>query len=220
MNLIKEELNLTMGMSNAAVFIQLENPKQYKIEDIVSQIFGSIESISDKAPSDFDFRNENSLMIGYHNDGIRIMNSNFVNQILVERSQIMINKLNTFFNKPKIILAYMHYDSGDSFGYTLIENGFIKRFRYSLSTDWITHDFGYPLDVELNILNGQIYFEEDEYGDRNYLYKRIDDIENPRSLHFINSELANEIMIAKIGFGIYDDHVNIPLNYVIYKKTN
>jgi len=208
----------TIGMSNAAVFIKLEDPNQYKIEDIVNELFGSLITITDKATNEFDFRNENSIIIAYHENGIRIMNSNFVNQILVERSKEVINKLNTLFNKPKLILTYMHYDSGDSFGFSLIENGQIKRFRYSLSTDWVTQEFGNPLDVELNILNGEIYYEENEYGERNYLYKRKDDINNPRSMHFINSELTNEVMLSKLGFGIEEMHSKIPVKFIIFEK--
>jgi len=204
-------------MSNAAVFIKLENPNEFDIVDVVKALFGDNQEIKTSWESGFDFRGKGNIILGVHSNGIRIMNSEFVNQILVTRSQETISKLYKLFKSPKLIMTYMHYDSGDSFGFGCIEDGYFKRFRYSLSTDWVTHDFGHPYDEELNILNGQIYYEEDEYGDREYLYKRLDDPNKPRSYHFINSEIANEVMKVKLGFGFYDENIESESYYITLK---
>lgn len=208
-----------MGMSNAAVFIKLENSSEFDISKIVQTLFGDHEKIKTSWENGFDFRSAENIIVNYHSNGIRIMNSEFVNQILIERSQKTINKLYNLFNSPKLIMIYMHYDSGDSFGFGCIQDGYFNRFRYSLSTDWVTHDFGQPFDEELNILNGPIYYEEDEYGEREYLYKRLDDPNNPRSYHFINSEIANEVMKNKIGYGFYDENVEAKSYFVTLKPN-
>lgn len=208
-----------MGMSNAAVFIKLENSNDFHVEEVVKELFGDHQEIKTSWENGFDFRSVENIIYSVHNNGIRIMNSEFVNQILINRSQDSISKLYKLFKSPKLIMAYMHYDSGDSFGFGCIEEGYFKRFRYSLSTDWVTHDFGHPYDEELSILNGQIYYQEDEYGDREYLYKRLDDPNNPRSYHFINSEIANEVMKSKIGFGFYDENVETESYYITLKPS-
>jgi hypothetical protein len=207
-----------MGMSNAAVFIKLQNSEELNIKETIKELFGEYTDIKSKWEGGFDFRNSDSIVISLHENGIRIMNSEFVNKVLIKRSPETIQKLYAYFNSPKLMMAYMHYDSGDTFGYGCIEEGIMKRFRYSVSTDWVTHDFGHPYDEELNILNGQIYYEEDEYGDREYLYRRLDDPSNPRSYHFINSEIANEVMKNKIGFGFYDENVEAKSYYITLKS--
>jgi hypothetical protein len=208
-----------MGMSNAAVFIKLENSNEFEVDEVVKTLFGDHLEIKTSWESGFDFHAKENVIVSFHSNGIGIMNSEFVNQVLIKRSREAISELYKLFNSPKLIMVYMHYDSGDSFGFGCIQDGFFKRFRYSLSTDWVTHDFGQPFDEELNILNGPIYYEEDEYGDREYLYKRLDDPKNPKSYHFINSEIANEVMKNKIGYGFYDENVEAKSYYITLKPN-
>ena len=207
-----------MGMSNAAVFVKLDNPEEFNIEETAKELFGEFDVIKSTWEGGFDFRRPNNIVISIHGNGIRIMNSEFVNEILIKRSPETTQKLYNYFKCPDLIMAFMHYDSGDSFGYGCIENGAMRRFRYSLSTDWITRDFGHPYDEELNILNGEIYYMEDEYGDKEYLYKRLDDPENPKSYHFINSEITNEVMQSKLGFGLYDENIENESYYITLKE--
>lgn len=205
-------------MSNAAIFIKLDNPKEFNINDVAKEFFGEYEVIKSSWESGFDFRTSENILVGVHENGIRIMNSGFVNEILIKRSPETTQKLYNYFNSPQLIMAYMHYDSGDSFGFGCIEDGVMRRFRYSLSTDWVTHEFGYPYDEELNILNGDLYYLEDEYGNKEYLYKRLDDPENPRSFHFINSDITNEVMKTKIEFGLYDVNIENEIYYITLKE--
>jgi hypothetical protein len=200
-----------MGMSNAAVFIKLDNPEDYQHEKIADFFFENIESIKEGNSSDwFDFREANKVIIDITENGIGIMNADFVFKVIVNRNASLISKLYKYFNYPETILAYMHYDSGDSFGFCYVKNGDVKRFRYSLSDDWVTHDYGDPLDEELDILNARLFFEEEEDEDddgektRDYLYQ-VEGEKEPRSYHFINSDLAEVVMQAKLGFGLYED---------------
>ena len=66
----------------------------------------------------------------------------------------------------------------------------------------MTHDFGFPLEEELKIINGSIFFIVDENNEREYLYNTVDDPENSKSYYFYNSHLADAVMKAKIGFGM------------------
>jgi len=206
-----------MGLANAGVFIKLEKPNDFTIEEVVRNLFGDYSDIESKWGDGFDFRNKENLIISYHPNGIRIMNSELVEQVLEKRSPEIIQKLYNYFNSPALMMVYMHYDSGDSFGFGCIEDGMMTRFRYSVSTDWVTHDFGLPFDEELNILNGRLYYEEHEEGEREYLYNRLDYPDEPRSYDYINSDIANEVMLNKIGFGLEDVNPDAKTHYVTLK---
>lgn len=214
-----------MGMSKAAVFIKLENPNDYKLEKIAENFFNSIVSIKDEWQSGFDFRHSNKIIIEFYKNGISIVNSDFVNQILINRDKHLIAKLYKYFNFPETILVYMHYDSGDTFGFCYIKCGEINRFRYSLSTDYVTCDFGNPLDEELKVLNSQIHYQEDENGEEDdfgdiikyYMYK-IEGEAKSRSYHFINSHLTSVVMTAKLGFGLYDEDTQRAAKFITLQK--
>ncbi len=203
-----------MGMSTAAVYIKVNDPKKFQVENVIEAFFGAFSDISETFPKGFEFRKPNYVVIRYHKSGVLISNAEFVNQVLIKRNGELINKIYEFFEKPKTILAYMHYDSGGSYGFSYIEKGEIKRFRYSTSTDWVTHDYGPPLDEELNILGGQILFEKDEYGERHYLYTQYDLPEKLNDYNTINSDLTNVVMIAKMGYGFYSENQNLENVYV------
>jgi hypothetical protein len=211
-----------MGLTTAGVFIKLDNPQDFIHEKIAAFFFEDIMSIKDNCPSFFDFRHPYQIIIDIFENGICIRNSDFVNKIIVKRDKQHIAKIYEYFGHPKTILAYMHYDSGDSFGFCYVKNGNVKRFRYSLSTDWVTCDYGNPLDEEIDILNAPISFEiidkehRDNDGDeyRYYSYTAAGETNN-RSYHFINSHLASVVMKAKIGYDFYEeDDVKSKAKYV------
>lgn len=214
-----------MGMRAAGVFISLENPLDYKLEAIVETFFTKIQRIEDRYPTGFDFRNGHQVHFRIYEHGLIVSNSRFVYQVLVQRDPQLLSKLYRFFGYPETLFAYMHYDSGDSFGFCYLKNGSVKRFRYSSSSDWITHDYGDPLDEELPILNGRISFEEDEDGEedeegelvRYYRYQPLGE-EGTRSYHFINSHLACAVMKAKLGFDFYEEHLK-PIEQFVTLET-
>jgi hypothetical protein len=201
-----------MGLTTAGVFIKLDNPQDFTHEEIAEYFFENVMNIKDDCPPFFDFRYPYKIIIDISENGICIMNSDFVNKIIIQRDKQHIAKIYEYFGHPETILAYMHYDSGDSFGFCYVKNGNIKRFRYSLSTDWVTCDYGNPLDEELDILNAPISFEiiykdhRDNHGDeyREYSYTVAGEM-HKRSYHFINSHLASVVMKAKIGYDFYED---------------
>jgi hypothetical protein len=203
-----------MGLTVAGVFIKLNNPQDFTHEKIANYFFENVMSVKDDCPTFFDFRLPYQIMIDISENGICIYNSGFVYQIIQKRDKQHIAKIYEYFGHPETILAYMHYDSADSFGFCYIKNGNVKRFRYSLSSDWVTYDYGNPLDEELDILNAPLSFEideeeEDDDGDemRHYFYVIAGETKE-RSYHFINSHLASVVMKAKIGYGFYEE-INI-----------
>lgn len=206
-----------MGLSIAGVFVKLKNPSEFGIEEVVKELFGDYQEIKSTWEDGFDFRNKDNLIISYHENGIRILDSELVTQVLEKRLTDVIQKLYNYFQSPELMLVFMHYDSGDSFGFGCIQDGVMTRFRYSVSTDGITYDYGLPFDEELNILNGRIYYVEDEDGDRVYLYNRLDSPDVENAYHFINSDIANEVMLTKIGFGLDDEYLDGKTYYVTLK---
>ena len=203
-----------MGLKTAAIFIKHQEPKRFLVEDIIKAIFGENFKIAKTTKSGFDFRKPKYVVISYQKSGVLIYNGEIVNQVLLERNREVINKIYQFFEQPKTILTFMHYDSGDSYGFSYIEKGEIKRFRYSTSIDYITYDYGNPLDEELNILGGQILFDTDEYGERHYLYTQYDVPEKLNDYNALNSDLTNAVMIAKMGYGLYSENQDLENVYV------
>ena len=106
-----------MGMSNAAVFIKLADSKKYKVDNIINHLFGKFENISNLRTEGFGFRKPNYVLVSYHQNGLIIRNAQFINEVLVKRNRELIKRIYDFFDKPEVILTYMHYDSGGSFGF-------------------------------------------------------------------------------------------------------
>ena len=61
---------------------------------------------------------------------------------------------------PEIVLFFCNYDSGDSYGYRIFENGVPVRRR--LYANFETSDDGTPRGFELSWLNAEQYFDEEE----------------------------------------------------------
>ena len=112
-----------MGLTTAGVFIKLDNPQDFTHEEIAECFFENVMSTKDDCPPFFDFRYPYKIIIDISENGICIRNSDFVNKIIIKRDKEHIAKIYEYFGHPETILAYMHYDSGDSFGFC-----YVKRF--------------------------------------------------------------------------------------------
>jgi hypothetical protein len=62
--------------------------------------------------------------------------------------------------KPEVAVVFCHYDSGDSFGYRIMENGEFVRSRLYVQGE--TSDEGSPKEFERAWLNAEQYFEDEE----------------------------------------------------------
>lgn len=192
---IKEKHPLTPS----GVFIKTDI-SEYNSEEIFKHFFEVNYKKNDSWFNGFDTRDEKSIRITFHEKGIIITNSHFTQKILVNGNKELINKIYNYFNKPELIYSYMHYDSGDSFGFRLIQKGKTTRYRFSLSSDWVTKDFGNPIEAELEILNCELYFETEL---KEHLVYKFKDEKNPRSYNFINAHLASIVMEHFFGFNFH-----------------
>eukprot|EP01093_Parvamoeba_rugata_P012093 TRINITY_DN346_c0_g1_i16.p2 TRINITY_DN346_c0_g1~~TRINITY_DN346_c0_g1_i16.p2 ORF type:complete len:231 (-),score=39.42 TRINITY_DN346_c0_g1_i16:446-1138(-) len=205
---IKEKYPLTPS----GIFIKTDISK-YNSEDIFKHFFGVNYEKNDSWFNGFDTRDENSIRITFQEQGIIITNLYFTQKVLVIGDKELINRIYNYFDQPELIYSYMHYDSGDSFGFRVIQKGKTTRYRFSLSTDWVTKDFGNPIEAELEVLNSKLYFETER---KEFLMYQLKNEKNPRNYHFINSHLACVVMEHFFGFN-FQQYIE-SVNYYFTKK--
>ena len=205
-----------MGMSICALYINVEETSEGKITSSLENLYGQFFKIYEKWDNEIKGLNLIFRSVSFYDSGIILWDDELAMDIIAKQSQESVNKIYNLFDQPTFMLAFMHYDSGDSFGFSYIEKNEIVRYRYDLSNEIGHKEYGKPLEEEKSILEGEFY----ELDDGEKLYKRTDDIDNPRSYHFICSELANEVMKAKIGFDLYSDESIRNSKIFTFKQKN
>ncbi|SDR97257.1 hypothetical protein [Winogradskyella sediminis] len=186
-------------LTPSGIFIKTDISK-YDYDEIFKHFFGANYEKNDNWFNGFDTRDEKSIRITFHEQGIIITNFHFTQKVLVNGNKELIEKIYNYFDQPDLIYSYMHYDSGDSFGFRLIQKGKTTRYRFSLSSDWVTKDFGNPIEAELEILNSKLYYETER---KEFLIYKLENEKTPRNYHFINSHLASVVMEHFFGFNFH-----------------
>lgn len=198
-----------MGLSAAGIFVKT-NSTTLSHEEIVTTLFGTIDKVMDEHQGGFDIREQGKVIVRKRENGYNIASADIAQKILVEGNRSEIAKVYGLFGDSlEFIIAYMHYDSGDSFGFRVIENEETIRYRYSLGGEYITKEFGLPLDEELEVLNKPLYCEVEEDGDEIYreIYHYADEQEKfAMSYDFYNSHLAEKIMQKRLGFTFHNEY--------------
>ena len=197
-------------MRICGLYIEVKNHTEETIKEALENIYGQFSKVYEKWNKEIKELNLLFRSVSYCENGIILWDQELALDIMTKQSQEAINNIYNAFDHPSCMLAFMHFDSGDSFGFSYIVKNEIIRFRYNLSNEIGHKEYGTPLEEEKIILDGKFY----EIDDGEKLYKRLDDIENPRSYHFICSELANEVMRVKIGYDMNSDEINA--NYKIF----
>lgn len=203
-------------MSIAGIFVKLNNPTEFNLDEITIMLFGEFISNSEICPSGFDIRNQENRILSRYKNGVSIADADIVNQILVEGNKELIAKIFGYFNQPQSIIAYMHYDSGDSFGFRYIENGWTKRYCYKID-GMQTVEYGVPLPEEIKILNRELFYQGD-IEDEFLCYYIDEERTQSNAYHFRSSALACEVMRSKIGHDFYDESVKRSSIYYTYEK--
>lgn len=192
-----------MGMRMCGLFIKKENLTVDLVKELIVPIYGSPDDVLSNATSK-DLQNLNKwLSINFYSNGIILWDQELTLDILTKQDTEKIELIYNSFEKPAEIIAFMHFDSGDSFGFSYIRDGEIHRYRYSLSNEIGDREFGDPLPEEKVITEAEVVVLKDE----DEVYYRLDNREHACSFHFICSELANEVMQHRIGFNMYDDEL-------------
>jgi len=196
-----------MGMSIGAVYVETNTTASH--EEIFRTIVDKPYKIYDTYKSGLDFRDSDVFYISKNSKGFQILNADLVKKIY--RS----------YNSPKSILGYIRYDSGDSYGFTYIEDGVYRRAKYNYGNK--NADYGKPLEEEIEILTSKFYRDPEAYGeneeDSPILYK-MEGEEHPRMKHFINLHLAETVMSHRIGFTMEENNEFVTKYFVTRKEES
>lgn len=201
-----------MGTSCGGIAIKTDTTK-IDLYKVVKTIFGNE---FEKSESYCDSRTNNCVYIGKTKDFLVIINSYLIDTFLKKiKTKDIQAYLKLFFNSD-FIFAFEIYDSGDTYSYTLLYNGTVKRQFKAVIYETIT-DIGEPDPIEQKWRNGTTIKEDLGGGESQLLYK-----------HTVTGELCSEsslprtilleLMQEKLGFTSENmDKVLVEKGY--YKKN-
>ncbi len=215
-----QEYGSLIGASFSGIFIKLDSI-DYKTEDIAQYFFGDCEKLGKDAYSVDTRRDKNTLIIRLKN-GIMISNSNFSRKVINDGDVDLIKRIHDYFNSPESIFCFFGYDTSVTAGFRFIRNGHTIRFRYQTAFE-VVHEFGFPLDPELKILNGT-YYRDPIFKDSPYLNERSrtllkPDDENYRMVDYdsITMSLTQMVMNDLVGYDLLDEKHWIDRIYYVIK---
>jgi hypothetical protein len=183
-----------MGASCGAVAFRLD-AEEYDLSKIIADLFGNDFLASGGY---CDSGKPDCIRIGKTKDFVVIINSDFANQFFGSNNTTAIQHYLTYFSNPDFVFAFEEYDSGGTYGYTLIYNGQVKRQFRSVSYNKEI-DFGQPEPKELKWLNAPTITEDTGDGEKNILYK------DPERDYTCSADelprvMLQELMLQKLGF--------------------
>lgn len=148
-----------MGLSTAGIAFRptSDTPDE---EEMIRRAFGEAfhaVPMSD-ARSSHDIRVPGNIAVESKNGAIFIYNGEIAERLLLKREPIEPSLLSAL-GTPEIAVVFCHYDSGDSFGYIILEGGLQIRSRiYTLDQ---TFDEGSPKEFELPWMQADPFVEEE-----------------------------------------------------------
>ena len=146
-----------MGVSIGAVAFKT-NVAEFELQNVIHSLFGENYKEQQEA---CDTRKVECVHIARTTNFIIIFNSELANKFFLSQETVILNKYLSYFGNPEFVFAFEEYDSGNSYGYSLVYNGEIKRQLRTASYETIL-DFGKPEEAELKWLNGEKQCAETE----------------------------------------------------------
>jgi|JI6StandDraft_1071083.scaffolds.fasta_scaffold239748_1 hypothetical protein len=158
----------------------------------------------------FDFRFDDCFTVFKTEFYIIIANSHTASKFFSADSDLIADKFYSYFNESKQIFAFEYYQSSDTYGYSIIENG--KLVRQFKASQLSTTEFGPPLNIECKWLDlPEIDFEEDGENYRGFKHPDYNIIYHKESLY---SFLFQEVFKHEIDFHIDDlDYKTIEVKF-------
>lgn len=138
-----------MGASVSGIIIKC-NPNDFKLDEIVDYFFCGGSEIDS-----CDTRENDCLYLSKLQNEVFISNADFA-QLFFSRNKKVLEKINEFFKNPLFAFAFNWFESGGTFGYSIIENGqYIRAFR-SIEYEKV-ETYGSPIELEKPWLGGNSY---------------------------------------------------------------
>ena len=145
-----------MGASIGAVAFKV-NTAEFTLQRVVQDLFGEAYVA---VAGHCDTRNEHCVFAGKTAEWMIIGNTPFTDRFFKTQDTSAIEKYLAYFRNPELVFAFEEYDSGGSYGYSLIYDGVLKRQVRTISYEK-TIDFGEPDKIESDWITANGVEEED-----------------------------------------------------------
>lgn len=148
-----------MGLSTAGLAFKPTSSTPEE-EEMIRRAFGAAFHAvpASDVKGYLDTRLPGNIAVESKNGAIFIYSSEIADRILFKGEAIEASLLSAL-GTPEIAIVFCHYDSGDSFGYAIMEDG--ARTRSRIYTEGKTTDEGIPKGVELPWLKAESVIEEE-----------------------------------------------------------
>ncbi|SIN79413.1 hypothetical protein [Chitinophaga niabensis] len=183
-----------MGTNGAGVAFKV-NSEKFQLKKVVKELFGG--SFEDHNGDFFDIRRPDSVFAVKTKDLIVLCNSGFAGEFFKSQETSTIKKYLDYFSNPDFVFAFEEYDASESYSYSLIYNGEVKRQLFNRNGKAIIN-FGSPERKELKWEYAVTYrLDKEEGGWLVYI-----DPEYGYTCHepFLYQRKLQELMIEKLGF--------------------
>lgn len=149
-----------MGLSTAGIIFK-PTPATPGEPEMIRRAFGeSLQPVtSSEAQNSHDVRYPDNIAVESTNGATCIYAGDPPDQMVFDSKELD-PAVFAALGSPATIVVFCHYDSGATFGYTIIENG--VRARSRLYSNDATSDQGTPLECELSWLSAEQFFDEEE----------------------------------------------------------
>lgn len=151
-----------MGLTTAGLAFKLTSSTPAE-QEMIRRIFGhEFHGIPNSQKIDnWDIRHPEDVCVESKNGVVFIYNAEVADRILRRKERIEPSFMLALGN-PAVLVAFAHFSSGDTYGYTIIENG--ERTRSRIFVFDRTSDEGEPKNFELSWANAE-HLEPEAEGD-------------------------------------------------------
>ena len=205
-----------MGVAQAGIaFRQTAEVKD--LQSLVAAALGRrVEEIPRPDFDKFDIRNGTDVMVQNFN-GVLFICSDALVWNLLENPSPDVRCLNEGLGSPQSFVAFCNYQSGDSYGYAVVDAG--VRIRSRLQTTGVDGapllvEYGEPYEFERRWLSAPSFFEED--GCPAEEHQRILFQSDPRievSEHYLTRHMLGELLEDRFGLCPWDAAAETVYNY-------
>lgn len=160
-----------MGIAQAGLVFRTKAPISNYLH-LVARLSGETATqIPHPDAAKFDIRNHSDVMVQVFGDVCFVCNNDLVWETL-ENSNHDVFHMHSAIDSPDLWMAFCHYDSGGSYGYTVVEKGVKTRTR--LQTTGVPRpppivESGSPLAFEVEWLSAPFYYEDENDAEEDHI---------------------------------------------------
>jgi hypothetical protein len=148
-----------MGLSTAGLAFKQSSATPSE-QEIIRLAFGEqFVLIPDYLMSPYAIRRPGNIDLELTRDALLIYNDEITRRFF-HGLEVPHRSFFDALGNPQTLIFFCHYDSGDTFGYRIFENGLPTRLRFYDGTDTI--DEGEPKGFEYSWLHAEPFFEEED----------------------------------------------------------